>query len=127
MMTFIAMIEKVIQGSRRTVDFSLPIGMNDDTRIRKMMIRIRMSVESIWYVGNRISFKARFLRLRVVGHGSGFSGRFSSLRRERRRYANGMFAGRSHSALKFRIQLEQRSIRDLQLFSKRAKICLARN
>jgi hypothetical protein len=42
-----AIIEKVTHGSRRTVDFSLPIGTNDETRLMKTMMRMRRRTDSI--------------------------------------------------------------------------------
>jgi len=47
MTNLIAIIENVIQGGRRTVEFSLPIGINDDTTARKMMMRIRTRMDNI--------------------------------------------------------------------------------
>jgi hypothetical protein len=41
------MIEKVTQGSRRTVDFSLPMGTNDPTSVRKIIATMKKIMESI--------------------------------------------------------------------------------
>jgi hypothetical protein len=40
------MIENVTQGNRRTVEFSLPIGTNDETRPRNIITSIKMRVDS---------------------------------------------------------------------------------
>jgi len=41
------MIEKVTQGSRRTVEFSLPIGIKEETIARKMIIRMKKRMDSM--------------------------------------------------------------------------------
>jgi hypothetical protein len=40
-------MEKVTQGSRRTVEFSLPIGIKEETIARKIIMRIKKRMDSI--------------------------------------------------------------------------------
>jgi len=41
------MIEKVTQGSRRTVEFALPIGIKEETTARKIAMRMKKRMDSI--------------------------------------------------------------------------------
>jgi hypothetical protein len=47
MITLAAIIENVTHGSRRTVEFSLPMGINEPTSERKIIAMIRKIRESI--------------------------------------------------------------------------------
>jgi len=52
------MIENVTHGSRRTVDLSLPIGMKEDTRARKIKMRIKIRMDIIEKTSDRLAVRA---------------------------------------------------------------------
>jgi len=78
------MIENVIHGNRRTVEFSLPIGTNEETSPRNITTRMKMRVDStertsFWNMRARAVYGgAKKLRLKTArmitkGYGAGNS------------------------------------------------------
>src|SRR5689334_3077620 len=58
-------MENVIHGNRRTVEFSFPIGINEETRVRKTTISMNRRVENIGKKPRRLQRLRAVLKIRA--------------------------------------------------------------